>query len=100
MNTPVSAMVYPSQKAMLSPAVQRLTKADLLALGAWGVGRKLPQDLGLTAKDIQTIRDVFTRRIVGGASLDEEPDAWSVSCCSCTPCCCAAAVVQPIRRVM
>jgi Protein of unknown function (DUF3467) len=99
LNTPISAMVLPSQKAMLSPAVQRLTKGDLLALGAWGMARKLPQDLGLTAKDIQTIRDVFTRRLAGGASLDEEPEAWSLSCCSCTPCCCAAAVTEPSRRV-
>jgi hypothetical protein len=97
--TPITAMVLPSQMPMLSPAVRRLTKADLLALGAWGVGRKTPSQLGLTTKDIQTIREVFSVRLVGGASLDEEPEAWSVSCCSCTPCCCAAAVKEPMRRV-
>jgi hypothetical protein len=98
-NTPITAMVLPSQVAMLSPAVRRLTKQDLLALGGWGVPRKLPSQLGLTTKDIQTIREVFSVRLVSGASLDEEPEAWSLSCCSCTPCCCAAAVRQPVPWV-
>jgi len=97
--TPITAMVLPSQVARLSPAVKKLTKLDLLALGGWGVARKLPSELGLTARDIQTIRDVFTPRLVSATSLDEEPEAWSISCCSCTPCCCAAAVVAPLRRV-
>jgi hypothetical protein len=97
--TSITAMVLPSQVARLSPAVKKLTKLDLLALGGWGVARKLPSELGLTARDIQTIRDVFTPRLVSAASLDEEPEAWSLSCCSCTPCCCAAAVVAPLRRV-
>jgi len=97
--TPITAMVLPSQIARLSPAVKKLTKLDLLALGGWGVPRKLPADLGLTAKDIQTIRDVFTHQMISGASLDEEPEAWSLSCCSCTPCCCAASVTAPIRAV-
>jgi hypothetical protein len=99
LQTPITAMVLPSQVAMLSPAIRKLTKADLLALGGWGVPRKRPAQLGLTAKDIQTIRDVFTPRIVSPASLDEEPEAWSISCCSCTPCCCAAAVTRPVRRL-
>jgi hypothetical protein len=99
-STPITAMVLPSQVARLSPAVAKLTKQDLLALGGWGVQRKLPSQLGLTAKDIQTIRDVFTPRLVSGtAMLDEEPEAWSLSCCSCTPCCCAAAVTKPVRAV-
>jgi hypothetical protein len=97
--TPITAMVLPSQLPMLSPAARKLTKQDLLALGGWGVPRKAPSQLGLTTKDIQTIREVFSVRLVGGASLDEEPEAWSVSCCSCTPCCCAAAVKEPMRRV-
>jgi hypothetical protein len=98
-STPITAMVLPSQVPMLSPAVRKLTKGDLLALGGWGVGRKLPSQLGLTTKDIQTIREVFSVRLVSGASLDEEPEAWSLSCCSCTPCCCAAAVKEPVPRV-
>jgi len=97
--TSITAMVLPSQVARLSPAVKKLTKLDLLALGGWGVPRKLPAELGLTARDIQTIRDVFTPRLVSAASLDEEPEAWSLSCCSCTPCCCAAAVTRPVRSV-
>jgi|SwirhisoilCB2_FD_contig_71_1086500_length_574_multi_6_in_0_out_0_1 hypothetical protein len=97
--TPITAMVLPSQVARLSPAVKRLTKLDLMALGGWGVARKLPSDLGLTMKDVQTIRDVFTPRMSGASSLDEEPEAWSLSCCSCTPCCCAASVTKPLRLV-
>ena len=95
--TSITKMLLPSQVARLSPAVKKLTKRDLLALVAWGVARKLPADLGLTAKDIQTIRDVFTSQLITTASLDEEPEAWSLSCCSCTPCCCAAAVTRPVR---
>jgi hypothetical protein len=99
-STPITAMVLPSQVGRLSPAARKLTKEDLLALGGWGVARKLPSQLGLTTKDIQTIRDVFTPRLVSGAAmLDEEPEAWSISCCSCTPCCCAAAVTRPVRLV-
>jgi hypothetical protein len=97
--TPITALVQPSLVARLSPAVRRLTKDDLLALGGWGVPRKLPADLGLTAKDIQTIRDVFTPQLSQTLSFDDQPDAWSLSCCSCTPCCCAAAVTQPIRAI-
>lgn len=98
-STPITQMVFPSQIARLSPAVKKLTKLDLLALGGWGTERKLPAELGLTPKDIQTIRDVFTAPLISGGSLDEEPEAFSLSCCSCTPCCCAAAVTQPMRLV-
>jgi hypothetical protein len=98
-STPITAMVLPSQIARLSPAVKKLTKLDLQSLGGWGVARKLPSELGLTAKDIQTIRDVFTPQMNAPSSLDEQPEAWSLSCCSCTPCCCAAAVINPVRLV-
>jgi hypothetical protein len=99
-NTPITQMVLPSQVARMSPAVKKLTKQDLLALGGWGVPRKLPSDLGLTPKDIQTIRDIFTPRLTQPVGFNEEdPEAWSISCCSCTPCCCAAAVMQPVRNV-
>lgn len=97
--TLITKMIAPSMVSRLSPVVARLTKDDLIALGGWGVTRKLPHDLGLTAKDIQTIRDVFTPQLTKASSLDEEPEAFSLSCCSCTPCCCAAAVVQPMRMV-
>jgi hypothetical protein len=97
--TPITAMVLPSQVARLSPAVQKLTKLDLMALGGWGVPRKSPADLGLTAKDIQTIRDVFTPQMTSASSFDEMPEAWSLSCCSCTPCCCAASVTRPMRTI-
>jgi len=99
LSTSITALVQPSLVARLSPAVRKLTKGDLLALGGWGVPRKLPSDLGLTAKDIQTIRDVFTPQISNPVSFDDEPDAWSISCCSCTPCCCASAVTRPLQAV-
>src|SRR5262249_3836195 len=35
-STPITAMVRPSQIDRLSPAVKKLTKEDLLALGGWG----------------------------------------------------------------
>ena len=44
-------------------------------------------------------RDVFTPQMTAASSLDETPEAWSLSCCSCTPCCCAASVTQPMRKV-
>jgi hypothetical protein len=99
LDTPITALVQPSMVSRLSPSVKKLTKSDLLALGGWGVPRKLPSELGLTAKDIQTIRDVFTPQIKSAVGFDDEPDAWSISCCSCTPCCCAAAVTKPIHAV-
>jgi hypothetical protein len=99
LSTPITAMVQPSLVGRLSPAVRRLTKGDLLALGGWGISRKLPKDLGLTAKDIQTIRDVFTSQLTTPVGFDDQPDAWSLSCCSCTPCCCAATVTRPLPLV-
>jgi hypothetical protein len=98
-STSIVQMVLPSQAARFSPAVKKLTKQDLLALGGWGVPRKLPSELGLTPKDIQTIRDVFTQRLTPSGFNEEDPEAWSLSCCSCTPCCCAAAVMQPVKAV-
>ncbi len=98
-STLITKMIAPSLVARLSPAVAQLTKDDLIALGGWGVTRKLPSELGLSAKDIQTIRDVFTPQLSKASSLDDGPEAFSLSCCSCTPCCCAAAVVQPMRMV-
>jgi len=97
LDTPITALVQPSMVSRLSPSLKKLTKGDLLALGGWGVPYKSPMALGLSAKDIQTIRDVFTPQIKTSVGFDDEPDAWSISCCSCTPCCCAAAVTKPIR---
>ena len=97
--TSITAMIPPSLVPRLSPSVKKLTRGDLLALGGWGVPRKLPAELGLSAKDIQTIRDLFTQRLTNPSSFGEEAEAWSVSCCSCTPCCCAAAVLTPVRKI-
>lgn len=97
-STPVTQMLPPELAQQLSPAARRLTKGDLLALGGWD-GRTSAQQLGLTVKDIQTIRTVFAERLrpstdaLGGAA------ALDVSCCCCTPCCCAAAEMEPLRAV-
>ena len=96
--TSITVMIPPGLVVRMSPAVKKLTRGDLLALGGWGVPRKLPSELGLSAKDIQTIRDLFTQGLTNPSSF-AEADAWSISCCSCTPCCCAAAVLTPLRKV-
>lgn len=78
----------------LSPAAKALTKRDLLALGGWGgTERKTYDQLNLTPKDIQDIRDLFATKLVAPSGATAV--GWSVSCCSCTPCCCAAAEMQP-----
>lgn len=99
LDTSITRLVQPSMVVRLSPNIRRLTKGDLLALGGWGVPRKMPSELGLTLKDIQTIRDVFTPQIKDPVAFSDEPDAWSISCCSCTPCCCAASVTRPTAAV-
>jgi hypothetical protein len=99
MNTPITQMISPSLVETLSPAVRKLTKADLMALGGWA-GKKTADQLGLTVKDIQSIRDVFTNILLPADHRQQgfAPDAWSISCCSCTPCCCAAAEMSPMRN--
>jgi len=82
----------------LSPAAKNLTKRDLLALGGWGgIARKAYDQLNLTTKDIQDIRDLFATKLVQPPGAAAE--AWSVSCCSCTPCCCAAAEMDPVHTL-
>jgi len=82
----------------LSPAAKNLTKRDLLSLGGWGgIARKAYDQLNLTPKDIQDIRDLFGSKLVAPAGATAS--AWSLSCCSCTPCCCAAAEMDPVQAL-
>lgn len=90
-------MLQPALADQLTDRASQLTKGDLLALGGWGVEAKTPAELGLTVEDVSSIRDVFSKNMVGrraGADL-----AISVSCCCCTPCCCAAAQLEPLQPV-
>jgi hypothetical protein len=100
LNTPITEMIRPDQVGSLSDAARRLTKQNLMELGGWsGVTRKSYQELGLSVKDIQALRDVFATQMQPGADpgLAAE-DAFSFRCCCCcTPCCCAAAEADPIR---
>jgi len=100
----------------LTPAAQRLTKGQLLAL--WGArGTKdaiqsmsqrgagnvpAPSDMGadaplnLTLEDIKSVERVFGGTDVQAYNLEEEN--LSVACCCC-PCCCASTVLKPARSV-
>jgi hypothetical protein len=95
-NVPVTAMgITKEGAATLTGAAKKLTKADLILLQSDPTAAKT---LGLSAKDLNSIRSAFARPIdvglgKGGAA------GLSVSCCCCTPCCCAAAALEPQRPV-
>jgi hypothetical protein len=97
--TNIIDMLAPGQVKKLSPALKTLTKKDLVALGGWSGERVLSEDLGLTFKDIQTIRDVFGQGMIPERSDLSSSLAIDISCCCCTPCCCAAAQIRPIQKV-
>jgi hypothetical protein len=99
LDTPIRALITETDFQRLSDRARQLTRQDLIALGSWGdVPRKTPRDLGLTVEDIQTIRDIFGKQIVGGLGMMDI--FGSVSCCSCTPCCCCAVAVAPPARAL
>lgn len=89
-DTPIYKMVAATQVDKLSPAAMKLTKQDLLDLGGWSGGRKIPSQLGLTVEDINTIRDVFSSQLTSSDGLS----GAGLACCCC-PCCSAAAVTMP-----
>jgi len=100
--------------AQLTPAAQRLTKGQLLAL--WGTGSTTdamrhvqqhgvgnvpaPSEMGkdaplnLTLEDIKSVERVFGGTDVQAYNLEEED--LKVACCCC-PCCCASTVLKPAR---
>lgn len=94
LSTKVTGMGFdPKLVSALPKNVQALTKADLLALGGWGSGKKLSQAASkITVSEIQQIRDVFGKGISGGVG---NPLATDIYCCCC-PCCCAATVTTPV----
>lgn len=79
----------PEAAKELTPAAAALTKGDLVALQA---GRLTPATKGLTVKDLGSIRSAFGNGYRPGGGVV----AMDISCCSCTPCCCAAAVNDPL----
>jgi len=100
----------------LTPAAQRLTKGQLLAL--WGVrgtedairsvskngvgNIPAPSEMGsdaplnLTLEDIKSVERVFGGTDVQAYNLEEED--LKISCCCC-PCCCASTVLKPARAL-
>ncbi len=91
LNAPITALGLSKDGAsQLTDAAAKLRKSDLVLLGQ---DRDAAKQLGLTAKDVNSIRNAFSKPIdiglgrAGGAALD-------ISCCCCTPCCCAAAAIE------
>ncbi len=77
----------------LTPAAQKLTKADLVALGGWGYTRNANIQ-ELTVRDINSIKQVFASNMVAQAGQDSSNGISC--CCCCCPCCCAVTVEKPI----
>jgi hypothetical protein len=97
METPILEMLARSEaKASvqkLTPAAQKLTKADLVALGGWGYSRNANIQ-ELTVRDINSIKQVFANNMVASAGADSKNGISC--CCCCCPCCCAVTVEKPI----
>jgi hypothetical protein len=75
----------------LSPAAQKLTKADLISI----LNQKPTANAGaVTIDDLQIIKDAYLTPRTGPGTLD-------VNCCCCAPCCCcsAATSVSAVSRV-
>ena len=99
MDTPLFKMLPADVARLLSPAAQKLVKADMLALSN---NTKSPADLGITVADLQTIQDAFhlsiSNELRGQAASGLIKSG--ISCCCCSPCCCCtAATVIQARRV-
>ncbi len=87
--TPIKELgLSDTQFQLLTPAAQRLTKADLINLS---LKRDSTTVQALTIKDLNSISAAFS-----GYSANLTND---VSCCCCTPCCScsAAATTIPFR---
>ncbi len=81
----------------LTPKAKTLTKSDLVALGGPNGAARSAQ-LGLTVKDINSIKQAFSGPLhIGGVGHGGDLAAMDVSCCCCTPCCCAAASMEPLE---
>lgn len=98
LDTPLSEMIVPELRATIPAHIAALSKGDLMALGGWN-GTKKPEDLGLTADDVSTIRDLFSTELLPVEVRGYLASEISISCCCCTPCCCAAAETEPVRTL-
>jgi hypothetical protein len=98
LDTPLSEMIVPELREKIPSHIAALSKGDLMALGGWN-GQKKPEDLGLTAEDVSTIRDLFSTELLPVEVRGYLASEISVSCCCCTPCCCAAAETEPVRTL-
>ena len=98
LDTTLYAMVMPQIREQVPEHLRNLTKGDLMALGGWN-GSKKPEDLGITAEDVNTIRDLFSTELQPAEVRGYLADEISISCCCCTPCCCAATETEPIRTL-
>lgn len=80
--------------------VKSLTVRDLNELAGTFLGHETynPRLKALTPEDLRSLEEVFRgqrdRALKLAESVESLADAkgWSTSCCSCTPCCCAAAI--------
>ncbi|MBM4256621.1 MAG: hypothetical protein FJ147_12090 [Deltaproteobacteria bacterium] len=103
LNTPIGKLGFnQAEFASLTPAAQKLTKAELFALQEWGRTRQGNPPDGLTIKDINSLevagKAMQERLHKPGAAATEDVTA----CCCCCPCCSctAASVVQPTRPTL
>ena len=91
-NATVAEMgMSPEQVKKLTPAGQKITKADLIALWSNKVGEQASK---ATLGDIEMIKHAF----VPAASATKLAEAGDINCCCC-PCCCATAVIKPIHEI-
>jgi hypothetical protein len=91
LETNITELIAPREAALLSANARKLNRGQLMAMAGWGGQPKLePTSLGLTVDDIKTIREIFGRQLSTDIATQELELEWSLSCCSCTPCCCCA----------
>lgn len=81
----------PDLVKQLSPAGQKVTKADLVDLWSNKVTANASR---ATLGDIELIKQGFAP----AASATKAGEAGDINCCCC-PCCCATAVTKPIREI-
>jgi|GEM_PF-4322521 len=97
-NTPIKQLGFPAAEvAQLTPAAQKLTKGDLLALQKWSEsGGTSPAPDHLTVADINSLQKAFSAKPqFKGVAADV------TACCCCCPCCSctAAAEIAPVRTL-
>lgn len=79
----------------LTPAGQKITKADLISLWSNKVSETTSK---ATLGDIEVIKQAFLQAAGATSASARLSEVGDVNCCCC-PCCCATAVIKPIRAV-